>query len=86
MMLPLRNSPRLTHCHIWKNQRRLVYNPKIPIDNFDFIITDECQRSIYHLWRQVLEYFDAFTIGLTATPSKQTRGFFNQKFKLLLLI
>ena len=30
------------------------------------------------VWRQVLEYFDAFTIGLTATPSKQTFGFFNQ--------
>ncbi|MFO0946648.1 MAG: hypothetical protein U1D30_11985 [Planctomycetota bacterium] len=31
---------------------------------------------IYNLWRQVLGYFDAFIIGLTATPSKQTIGFF----------
>lgn len=54
------------------------YNPDIPIETFDFIITDECHRSIYNLWRQVLEYFDAFIIGLTATPSKQTLGFFNQ--------
>jgi type I restriction enzyme, R subunit len=54
------------------------YNSKIPIETFDFIITDECHRSIYNLWRQVLEYFDAFLIGLTATPSKQTLGFFNQ--------
>jgi len=54
------------------------YNSEIPIEMFDFIITDECHRSIYHLWRQVLEYFDAFIIGLTATPSKQTLGFFNQ--------
>lgn len=54
------------------------YNPFIPIETFDFIITDECHRSIYNLWRQVLEYFDAFIIGLTATPSKQTLGFFNQ--------
>lgn len=54
------------------------YNPKIPIEKFDFIITDECHRSIYNLWRQVLEYFDAFIIGLTATPSKQTLGFFNK--------
>ena len=54
------------------------YNPDIPIDTFDFIITDECHRSIYNLWRQVLEYFDAFLIGLTATPSKQTFGFFQQ--------
>ena len=54
------------------------YNPKIPIEAFDFIVTDECHRSIYNLWRQVLEYFDAHLIGLTATPSKQTIGFFNQ--------
>ncbi len=54
------------------------YNPDIPIEDFDFIITDECHRSIYNLWRQVLEYFDAFLIGLTATPSKQTLGFFQQ--------
>ncbi len=54
------------------------YNPDIPVETFDFIITDECHRSIYNLWRQVLEYFDSFLIGLTATPSKQTLGFFNQ--------
>ena len=54
------------------------YNRNFPIEEFDFIITDECHRSIYDLWRQVLEYFDAFLIGLTATPSKQTMGFFNQ--------
>jgi len=57
---------------------KVEYNSNIPIEMFDFIITDECHRSIYHLWRQVLEYFDAFIIGLTATPSKQTLGFFNQ--------
>ncbi|MEX2247716.1 MAG: type I restriction-modification enzyme R subunit C-terminal domain-containing protein [Dehalococcoidia bacterium] len=56
----------------------VVYNPAIPIETFDFIVSDECHRSIYNLWRQVLEYFDAYIIGLTATPSKQTFGFFNQ--------
>ncbi len=54
------------------------YNPALPIESFDVIVTDECHRSIYNLWRQVPEYFDAFLIGLTATPSKQTLGFFNQ--------
>ena len=54
------------------------YNPAIPIEFFDFIVVDECHRSIYNLWRQVLEYFDSFLIGLTATPSQQTFGFFNQ--------
>jgi type I restriction enzyme R subunit len=58
--------------------KEITYNPNIPIETFDFIITDECHRSIYNLWRQVLEYFDAYIIGLTATPSKQTLGFFNQ--------
>src|SRR5260221_566600 len=58
--------------------REVQYNPAIPIETFDFIVTDECHRSIYDLWRQVLEYFDAFLIGLTATPSKQTIGFFRQ--------
>lgn len=53
------------------------YNPAIPIEMFDFIVVDECHRSIYNLWRQVLEYFDAFLIGLTATPSAQTIGFFD---------
>ncbi len=56
----------------------ITYNPEIPVETFDFVITDECHRSIYNLWRQVLEYFDAFLVGMTATPSKQTLGFFNQ--------
>ncbi len=55
----------------------VVYNAAIPIETFDFIIIDECHRSIYNLWRQVLEYFDAFLIGLSATPTKQTIAFFN---------
>lgn len=54
------------------------YNSAIPIETFDFIIVDECHRSIYNLWKQVLEYFDTFLIGLTATPSKATLGFFNK--------
>jgi len=61
-----------------KDPAPVAYNPILPIETFDFIVTDECHRSIYNLWRQVLEYFDAFIIGLTATPSKQTFGFFNQ--------
>ncbi|MFA5345900.1 MAG: type I restriction-modification enzyme R subunit C-terminal domain-containing protein [Candidatus Omnitrophota bacterium] len=54
------------------------FSGKIPVETFDFIIVDECHRSIYNLWRQVLEYFDSFIIGLTATPSNQTIGFFNK--------
>ena len=54
------------------------YNPNLPPEAFDVVIVDECHRSIYGLWRQVLEYFDAHLIGLTATPTKQTFGFFRQ--------
>jgi len=59
--------------------RDVLYNADLPPETFDFIIVDECHRSIYNLWRQVLEYFDAFLVGLTATPSKQTLGFFQQQ-------
>ena len=58
--------------------RPVAYNPKLPPETFDFIIVDECHRSIYGNWRQVLDYFDAQIIGLTATPSPVTLGFFNR--------
>ncbi|MCX6964989.1 MAG: DEAD/DEAH box helicase family protein [Verrucomicrobia bacterium] len=54
------------------------YSPKIPPEFFDLIIIDECHRSIYNLWRQVLDYFDSFLVGLTATPDARTYAFFRQ--------
>ena len=63
---------------LFKDPEPIDYNPAFPIETFDIIVTDEAHRSIYNLWRQVLEYFDAHLIGLTATPNKQTFGFFNQ--------
>lgn len=57
---------------------QVSYNPQVPPETFDLIVVDECHRSIYGKWRAVLEYFDAFTVGLTATPVKQTLGFFRQ--------
>lgn len=56
----------------------VTYSEKIPPEFFDFIIIDECHRSIYNLWRQVLEYFDAYLVGLTATPDNRTYGFFKK--------
>jgi type I restriction enzyme R subunit len=56
----------------------VVYNKQVPPEFFDFIIIDECHRSIYNLWKQVLDYFDAFQIGLTATPDNRTFGYFEQ--------
>ncbi len=56
----------------------VAYCPAIPPEYFDVIFIDECHRSIYTLWRQVLKYFDAYLVGLTATPAKHTFGFFNR--------
>ena len=56
----------------------VVYNEKVPIEFFDFIVIDECHRSIYNLWKQVLDYFDVFQVGLTATPDNRTFGYFNK--------
>ena len=61
-----------------RKPKEVVYNEKYPPEFFDCIIVDECHRSIYNVWNQVLEYFDAFVIGLTATPDKRTFAFFEQ--------
>ena len=61
-----------------KEPMPVVYNGRIPPEFFDFIVIDECHRSIYNLWRQVLEYFDAYLVGLTATPDNRTYGFFKK--------
>ena len=63
---------------LFKDSEPIGYNPAIPIEMFNIVVTDEAHRSIYKLWCQVLEYLDAYLIGLTATPNKQTFGFFNQ--------
>lgn len=61
-----------------KEPMPVVYNEKTPMEFFDFVVIDECHRSIYNLWKQVLDYFDALQIGLTATPDNRTFGYFNQ--------
>lgn len=69
----------------WMEQQRnkkqampVEYSATVPIEQFDFIVIDECHRSIYNLRKQVLDYFDAFLVGLTATPDKRTFGFFEE--------
>lgn len=78
MATELEEESLFDHESLFREPPPVVYNPAIPPETFDLIVTDECHRSIYNLWRQVLEYFDGFLVGLTATPSKQTFGFFNQ--------
>jgi type I restriction enzyme R subunit len=71
------NSPieRILHP---KEPMPVVYNATYPPEFFDVIVVDECHRSIYNIWRDVLLYFDAHIIGLTATPTLQTMGFFHE--------
>jgi type I restriction enzyme R subunit len=47
----------------------ICYDKFTPAD-FDLIISDECHRSIYNKFTDVLAYFDAVQIGLTATPAQ----------------
>ncbi len=61
-----------------KEPMPVVYNERTPMEFFDFIVIDECHQSIYNLWKQVLDYFDAFQIGLTATPDNRTFGYFEK--------
>ena len=70
-------NPNEASSHL-KPPSEVIYNGDVPIEFFDFIVIDECHRSIYNLWKQVLDYFDAFLVGLTATPDKRTFGFFDE--------
>mgnify|MGYP003365172063 CR=1 FL=1 len=58
--------------------RAIAYSARLPIETFDIVLIDECHRSIYGDWRPLLDYFDAFLIGLTATPTPHTLGFFGR--------
>lgn len=40
------------------------------VGHFDLIIIDEAHRSVYQKYRAIFQYFDAFILGLTATPKK----------------
>ncbi|MDQ3022175.1 MAG: DEAD/DEAH box helicase family protein [Bacteroidota bacterium] len=75
--LPDESRTRIRTYEINKNVRvyvstiqtlELCYNKFSPAD-FDLIISDECHRSIYNKFTDVLSYFDAVQIGLTATPA-----------------
>lgn len=64
-----------------KNEPDIVLDEdlKLPPDYFQFIIVDECHRSIYGKWKAVLDYFkDAKVLGLTATPTPEAYAYFNK--------
>lgn len=39
--------------------------------HFDLVIVDEAHRSVYNKYRDIFTYFDAFLVGLTATPKDE---------------
>ncbi|MCE5200732.1 MAG: DEAD/DEAH box helicase family protein [Armatimonadota bacterium] len=40
----------------------------VSVGFFDLVICDESHRSIYNRYKRLLDYFDAYQLGLTATP------------------
>lgn len=48
---------------------------------FDMIVADESHRSVYNVYKNIFDYFDAIQVGLTATPKDvvehNTFGLFN---------
>lgn len=52
--------------------------------HFDLVVTDECHRSIYNVYRDLLNHFDALHIGMTATPNLGFYQFINDKEKRLI--
>ncbi len=41
---------------------------KYSVGHFDLIIIDEAHRSVFGQYRSIIDYFDAMSVGLTATP------------------
>jgi type I restriction enzyme, R subunit len=47
----------------------IIREQKLSPHFFDVIVIDESHRSIYNTYQEILNYFNAITIGLTATPT-----------------
>ncbi|MFQ5587337.1 MAG: DEAD/DEAH box helicase family protein [Nitrospiria bacterium] len=56
----------------------LRYNPDFPIETFDVVIIDQCEKCLSDISQPILEYFDAYLIGLSAEPNEQIAHYFEQ--------
>jgi type I restriction enzyme R subunit len=65
----LEDAKRARICVSTLQTLEICYDKFTPAD-FDLIVADECHRSIYNKFTDVLAYFDAVQIGLTATPAE----------------
>lgn|GEM_PF-1176359 len=64
--------------HVPDTTVTVTYVPGMPPETFDLVIVDDAHRTVYGVWRGVLEYFDTHVVGLTATPGKQKFTLFRQ--------
>ncbi|MHA7272944.1 DEAD/DEAH box helicase family protein [Arthrobacter sp. TMT4-20] len=48
-----------------------VLKQRFGIGHYDLIIIDEAHRSVYQKYRAIFDYFDAYLVGLTATPQSE---------------
>jgi len=62
---------------IFETVAPLQYNPDLPIETFDIVVIDTCNASLTRHFRRVLDYFDAYVIGLTAEADEATLALFD---------
>ena len=61
---------RRIYCTTYPTMLNLIQQEDCPLNPhyFDMIIADESHRSIYNVYKNIFDYFDAIQLGLTATP------------------
>jgi type I restriction enzyme R subunit len=62
---------RRIYVYTYPSMLNLIRNEEIQISPhfFDLLIVDESHRSIYNVYQEIINYFNAITVGLTATPT-----------------
>lgn len=61
---------RRVYVSTYPTMLNIIEQDKCPLTShfFDLIVADESHRSIYNVYRNIFDYFDAMQLGLTATP------------------
>ena len=61
---------RRIYCATYPTMLNLIQQEDCPLNPhyFDMIVADESHRSIYNVYKNIFDYFDAIQLGLTATP------------------
>lgn len=62
---------RRIYVSTYPSMLNIIRDDKKPLSPhfFDLIVVDESHRSIYNTYREILDYFNTITLGLTATPT-----------------